>query len=220
MSLGLKLGDWLVPVLYSNHAHLACKGGIAMGTETELVLLSGAVAVGKTTLRLELLSSHGFEYVRSSGYLMQLAKDRGLPVDRTALQNLGDELDVASDYRWVVDKVALPAIEAYPNQLRWLVDAVRKERQIDYFRAVFGKHVLHVHLHANEDVIRARYEARQAALHEQADQTTYDVAVQHENEVLSRALISRADLVIDTNASSPAEAAERIRAHLLACGDG
>jgi adenylosuccinate synthase len=186
-----------------------------MASESRIVLLSGAVAVGKTTLRQELLSSHGFDYVRSSGYLMQLAKERGMAASRTALQDLGDELDMATDYRWVVDDVARPAIAVSPHQQLWLVDAVRKERQVSHFRDAFAGRVLHVHLHADECVIRARYEARQIASAEQADFTPYDVAVQHENEVLSRALISRADLVIDTSAVSPAESAERIKAALL-----
>ena len=181
-----------------------------MTSESGIVLLRGPVAVGKTTLRQELLSSRGFDYVRSSGYLMQLAKERGLAASRTSLQNLGDELDVATDYRWVVDEVARPAIEASPNQRLWLVDAVRKERQVAHFRNAFGNRVLHVHLHADEDVIRTRYEARRASLDEQADATPYEVAVHHENEILSRALISRADVVIDTKAASPAESAERI----------
>lgn len=168
-----------------------------------LILLSGPVAVGKTTLRQILLSEHGFEYVRSSGYLRQLLEDRGDIEDRTTLQNLGDELDRQTDFRWLLDEVATPAFSASPAQQRWLVDAVRKHRQVEHFRASYGVPVLHVHLRADEAVLRARYSQR-------ADATPYEVAVQHENEIAARSLIDIADLVIDTGLESAEHAADRV----------
>ena len=58
--------------------------------------------------------------------------------DRLILQDLGDSLDVATDYRWLIDDFARPAIELNPDQGRWIVDAVRKTRQIQHFREAFG----------------------------------------------------------------------------------
>lgn len=168
-----------------------------------LVLLSGPVAVGKTTLRQALLSEHGFVYVRSSGYLRQLLEDRGKIETRTTLQNLGDELDRQTNYRWLLDDVATPALAASPAQRRWLVDAVRKHRQVEHFRAAYGASVLHVHLRADEAVLRLRYSQR-------GDATSYDVAIQHENEVAARSLIDIADLVIDTGSGSAERAADQV----------
>ena len=126
-----------------------------------LVLLSGPVAAGKTSLRQELMEAHGFDYVRSSAYLKALAAQQNLgDGGRTSLQDLGDDLDLRSDYRWVLDDVARPGFAASPAQRRWLVDAVRKERQIEHFRDAFGTSVLHVHLTASEDVLRQRYMTR------------------------------------------------------------
>ncbi len=183
-----------------------------------LILLSGPVAVGKTTLRQLLLKENGFEYVRSSAYLMELAARQGDGISRSSLQELGDRLDEATDYKWVLDAVAVPAMAAYPEHKRWLVDAVRKERQVAHFRAEFGPAVMHVHLAAAEHVLRQRYEGRVDGLGAPGDTTPYDIAIAHANEVAARGLISLADLVIDTQLTSPQEAASLVLAHFAANG--
>ena len=149
------------------------------------------------------MSSHGFDYVRSSGFLKQLAEQRSIGGERTNLQDLGDELDRQNDYLWLLEKVARPGFAASPEQRRWIVDAVRKHRQVEHFRAVYSDAILHVHLNASEEVLRQRYAERK-------DKTPYDVAVRHENEVASRGLIAIADLVIDTGSRSAEEAARQI----------
>jgi cytidylate kinase len=170
-----------------------------------LVLISGPIAVGKTTLRQALTASYGFDYVRSGDYLKQLAAQRGLAGERTALQDLGDELDQLTDFRWLLDEVAKPGIAAAPTLRRWLVDAVRKRRQVEHFRTAYDRAVLHAHLTASEDVLRQRYAERK-------DAAPYDVVIQHENEVASRNLIVIADLIIDTSSTPAEEAALQITA--------
>ncbi len=183
-----------------------------------LVLLSGPVAVGKTTLRQVLLRENGFEYVRSSAYLLELVAKQGEDASRSRLQELGDGLDEATDYKWVLDAVAVPAMTAYPQHKRWLVDAVRKERQVEHFRAEFGPAVLHVHLTAPELVLRQRYEGRANAFGAARDTTTYDIAIAHSNEDAARALISLADVVIDTQMTTPQGAAALVLEYFEARG--
>jgi adenylosuccinate synthase len=177
-----------------------------------LVLLSGPIAVGKTTLRQTLLKAHGFEYVKSSAYLMELADNRGAGTARSNLQELGDELDQATDFKWVLDEVAAPAMALHPERKRWLVDAVRKRRQVEHFRDEFGCVTLHVHLVAPEDVLQRRYESRAVALGTASGATPYKLAIDHPNEVAARGLISIADLVIDTEVTQPHKAAALILA--------
>lgn len=167
-----------------------------------LVLLSGPIGGGKTTLREELITAHGFKPVRSSGFLRQLAAQRGWADNRTNLQNLGDELDSHADYRWLIDQVCRPAFAADPSHRCWLIDAVRKQRQVEHFRATFDDAVVHVHVTAPEVVLRKRYEAR-------GDPTPYDVAVRHDNEIASRSLGEMADIVVDTSIESPMDGALR-----------
>jgi adenylosuccinate synthase len=167
-------------------------------TEIDLVLLlSGPMSAGKTTLRDLLLTGHGFDSIRSSAYLRALAAAEGGGTNRLDLQNLGDRLDQQTDYRWVVDDVAVPAMNANPQTRRWLFDAVRKRRQVDHFRSSFGARIFHLHLTAPESVLRERYERR---LREQGERVAgaYDEAVAHDNERESRALVDVADAIVQT----------------------
>ncbi|WP_454743975.1 AAA family ATPase [Cupriavidus necator] len=163
-----------------------------------LVLLSGPVAVGKTTLKEALVSSRdvGFEYLRTGAYLLKRAQAENRPTDRRGLQDLGDSLDEATDYRWIVDEVALPAM-ASSEAMFWLVDAVRKGRQVEHFRSMRQTRVLHVHLTAPECVIRERYRRRAGASGQVLAE--YAALIHHPNEIASRALITIADLVLDTS---------------------
>ncbi len=167
--------------------------------EPEIVLLlSGPVSAGKTTLRDLLLARYVFGSIRSSAYLRELAAKQTTGTARHDLQELGDGLDRKTDYRWVLDDVALPAMEATTHIRRWLFDAVRKKRQVEHFRDQFKQRVFHLHLTAPETVLRERYESR---LRENGDPVrgAYERAVVHENEHESRSLIAIADAVIETH---------------------
>lgn len=172
-----------------------------------MVLLSGPIAVGKTSVREKMVADFHFEYVRSGRYLSALAQSRKAHGGRTDLQELGDELDKLTDYRWIIDDVAKPAILAQSDRRRWLVDAVRKQPQVQHFRLEFGRATLHVHLTAHEDVLRERYCSRQRST---GELTPYERAVSHDNEAQSRALIDVADIVVDVTETS----AERV-AHVI-----
>lgn len=166
-----------------------------MASPDVVLLLSGPVSVGKTTLRDLLMSHHGFGAIRSSAYLREVAARQAGGTGRLDLQELGDALDLQTGYRWVVDSVARPAMAAEPGRKRWLFDSVRKKRQVEHFRAAFGAAAFHLHLDAPEDVLRARYEQR---LLEQGEpvEGAYDRAVTHDNEQQSRGLIHLADATV------------------------
>lgn len=175
-----------------------------------LVLLSGPVAVGKTTLREQLVNLYGFDYVRSGRYLLNMAQELPAAGTRSELQNLGDDLDAKTEFRWLLDDVALPGFRSNPGIENWLVDAVRKSQQIAHFKEAFGEAVVHVHLTAPEWVLRTRYEARRARNEGAKDQAPYEAAIAHPNEVASRSLIDNADLIIDMSTVTPEEAARRV----------
>jgi adenylosuccinate synthase len=175
-----------------------------------VVLFSGPLAVGKTAVRMDLVATHGFAYLRSSEYIRGIAKTKALSGRRLNLQNVGDDLDLATDYRWLIDDVARPAMVAQPNQQHWIVDAVRKLRQIEHFREAFGGAVRHVHFVADEGILRERYRARQIAQASDADLTSYEKAIDHDNERSARSLGQYADLVVDLGVLSSAKAAQAV----------
>jgi hypothetical protein len=177
-----------------------------------ILLLSGPLAVGKSSVAALLVDRGGFARVRSGKFLSDLAMKRGRTIDRPTLQELGDRLDLETDYRWLIDEVAVPAIAAHPTQDRWLVDAVRKDRQVaHFFRQEFPERVIHVHLTADEGVLRERYEARLRAGNDYEGNKSYDTAIRHPNELAARSLREIADHTIETNELRP----ERILEMLL-----
>jgi hypothetical protein len=176
-----------------------------------LLLLSGPIAVGKTIVRDELVANHQFDYVRSGRYLTELANKQSLTAGRTSLQNLGDQLDKDTDFRWLLDDVIVPALEEKANVDRWIVDAVRKPEQVEHIRHMVGSPtVLHIHLIAPESVLERRYEARRALQPQNPDSIPYQAAVNHPNETISRGLYRIADNVYDTELIGPREIGERI----------
>jgi hypothetical protein len=182
----------------------------------KIILLSGPLAVGKTSVRDELVLGGGFQSIRSSAYLKQVADGDG---GRRTLQEVGDRLDLETEYRWLIDCVASPAFQADPQRTKWLVDAVRKERQVAHFRNTYGASavVFHAHLYAAEPVLKRRFENRQRASGDK-DVGTYEAAIDHDNERSARALIDIADKVYDTGADLPKAVADRILADVCAYG--
>ncbi|PPT57866.1 hypothetical protein XarbCFBP8138_03270 [Xanthomonas arboricola] len=120
---------------------------------------------------------------------------------RLQLQEKGDQLDIDSDYMWVIDPVTTSVIAQNPNTLNWLVDAVRKKRQVEHFRERFSSSLTHVHLTAPEAILRLR-----SGLTDEA----YERAINHPNEVNARALERFADQVFDTSKHTPQQIAARL----------
>lgn len=168
------------------------------------------MAAGKSSVASELLSKHGFERVSSGDFLRTLAGKRQLATDRATLQSLGDQLDADTDYAWLVDDVAVPLISAHEPR-RWLVDAVRKEKQVRHFRRRFEE-VVHLHLSAPEYILKRRYIDRLIASGSESAEAEmeYDRAVLHPNEVEARSLSQVADHVFDTSTMPPEEIAAAI----------
>tara|TARA_R110002110_G_scaffold149812_5_gene341216 strand:- start:316 stop:852 length:537 start_codon:yes stop_codon:yes gene_type:complete len=159
----------------------------------KLLLLSGPFHVGKTTVANELCNRLGFTKVSSGDYLRGIAKMRGMTNERIQLQKIGDQLDIETDYKWIVSEVSAKEIERQTKVEFWLFDSVRKHRQVEHFRAAYNDFVCHVHLTCPEATLRKRYSEGEIG------GNSYDDAILHPNEVEARSLQTIADLVIDTS---------------------
>lgn len=132
-----------------------------------VIAVSGPVAVGKTALTKEIESR--FETHRISTRQFLLAE--GAKDERTSLIQKGKDLDQQTDGAWVRDRCG-PIISQYEATADIiLVDAVRTERQVQHLRRTYGARFVHVHVTANPDTVRKRYESRAAA----GDTVPYDV---------------------------------------------
>ncbi len=172
----------------------------------QIVLFSGPIAVGKSTLCKNLESSFGFRKISSGEYLRADASQKNLELSRKNLQCLGDQFDDQTDFAWIVKDVATPMLANNAGHELWFVDAVRKSKQIDHFRVAFSN-VWHIHLTASEEVLLERYNDRYMDGEIKEGKTSYTEAVNHPNEQAARGLIKLADHVLDLSDTSPIVAA-------------
>lgn len=163
------------------------------------------MASGKTSISAALQELHGFIPISSGSFLRGCLVSRGEPFNRHNLQALGDSFDKATDFSWLIESVANSAIQARPDVENWLLDAVRKPRQVELFILRFGNAVRHVHVIAPESVLELRYARRSAT-----DLNEYKKNVLHPNEQSARSLLGFADKVLDTHAYTASQIADQI----------
>src|SRR5258708_4880688 len=109
-----------------------------------IVLLSGSIVSGKSTLASFLQQRFGFQVVKTRQLLTTVRPD--VPQDRESLQAFGEDLDEKTGGRWVVEELD-KVVRTNPDGL-FIVDAVRIQGQIDFIRRGFGPIVKHIHLEA------------------------------------------------------------------------
>jgi adenylosuccinate synthase len=173
-----------------------------------IILLSGSVASGKTTLGEHLGVRFGFRCFKTRELIHSLL---GTELDRRALQEAGERLDRSHGGEWVATALAQLTGEL-PGDAMVVVDAVRTVSQADAIRRAFGKKVTHVHLSAPKAVLAARYmRRRKGALKELG---SYAQVLKSATERRIDELESVADVVIDTNRNRPTDVVVRVGAEL------
>ena len=165
-----------------------------------VVLISGPVASGKTTLSRLLELHFGFYVVSTREVLTSLARGR------RALQAAGASLDESTAGRWVRDEL-LGLRRRSPSEASFVVDSVRTPDQARWVRETLGASVKHVHLTASPEVLSCRYWSRSEGL-------SYADVVADPVERGVGLLVPSADLVVDTGSHGPYSVMERV-AHYL-----
>jgi adenylosuccinate synthase len=121
-----------------------------------IVLLSGPIAAGKTTLCDDLVNRFGFRMFKTRELIEAL---RSVPAERKALQKAGEALDQKTKGAWVADALA-KKVQELGAEDNVVVDSVRIKQQIDGVRKAFGASVVHIHLTADLEILERRYLAR------------------------------------------------------------
>lgn len=185
----------------------------------QIVLISGSVASGKTTLVRELTKAFPHERIhvlKTKDLLVDLASRRrgtSLPPERRALQEFGDQLDRETQGRWVRDALVSLVnrhitVEAAPI---FVVDAVRILPQIRAIREAYGFSVTHIHLKAPQEALTERYKHRDSGLKELK---SFKEVEKNATEERVRELEKSADVVIDTKACDERDVLVRTATHL------
>jgi adenylosuccinate synthase len=185
----------------------------------QIVLLSGSVASGKTTLWQLLIKTFPAEHIhvlKTKELIRDLASKklgRDLPSERRALQDFGDQLDKNTNGNWVRDALVSMVnthvgIESSPI---FIVDAVRIERQIKAIREAYGFSVNHIHLKAPENELAARYKSRSSDMQELK---SFKDVIKNPTEAAVNELEKSADVVVDTHACTPDDVLVKTATHL------
>jgi adenylosuccinate synthase len=180
----------------------------------QIILLSGPVNAGKSTLGTTLVERYGFTHVKTHE-LIKLAVP-SVRATRGAMQLAGEKLDRITEGGWVADAVARRAM-ALPEDTVLVVDAVRIKEQIDKAREAFGQRVVHIHLTAPTEDLKERYANRNSRIKEFH---SYAQVRRNQTERNVDDLAKFADIVIDTRRSSPEAVVVRVAARLGLYGRG
>ena len=156
-----------------------------------LILLSGAVCAGKTTLAGGLKQSQAARVLTTRTLITAQVHQAAEQLDRGRLQRLGNALDHRTGGRWVADAVRSLTLDRLT-----VVDAVRTPNQVAAISATVP--TLHVHLTASDSVLKERY-AQRVSADPAFEHPTLTALRRDPTEASIEHLASLADLVIDTS---------------------
>ena len=166
-----------------------------------IILISGPMAVGKSTLTQLLAEHFGFQTISTSELLAERTA-----ANRRSLQNAGALLDQSTAGKWVLDELKKLQSE-HEDATQLVVDAVRTREQIRWVRDVFGDSVAHIHLIADGCTLSGRYESRSGS-------GTYNEARAHHVEKEVHTLAASANFIVDTAEQGPLSVLERLASNL------
>lgn len=165
-----------------------------------VVLISGPVSSGKTTLSRLLELRFGFCVLSTRNVLTSLTSDR------RALQAAGASLDESTLGKWVRDEL-LGLRSRSPTRASFVVDSVRTLDQVRWVREIFGGSVKHIHLKTSPDLLSFRYRSRSEGL-------SFEEVIADPVERGVVLLAPSADLVVDTGFQGPDTVLEHVADYL------
>src|SRR5436190_3609389 len=182
-----------------------------MNNRKIIVLLSGEIGSGKSTLG-ELLATHyGFHCLRTKEAIMELKKRKTLP-QRASLMDSGEKLDRETNGTWVRNFFQ----EEILKHDRLVVDSVRISEQIIAFRESYGLNVYHIHLFASPESLEKRFIEREKNLGKSKSDilSEYKKAKSNKTEKNVSDLKANADVMIHTDRNRPQDVLTRAVASL------
>ncbi len=173
-----------------------------------VVLLSGPVGAGKTTLAEELIVKRGFKRIFTRDAILRRIPDT--PHTRLGLQAAGERLDSETGGRWVADE--LKDVIARGQGARGIVvDAVLIPAQVAAIRNMAKRPVVHVHLTAPRHTLESRYANKRGGIQE-ADR--YSDLLRSATEANVDQLSELADVVVDTSATPLQDEIDQVQRRL------
>jgi adenylosuccinate synthase len=176
-----------------------------------IVLLSGRICTGKSTLAEKLVKRYGFIHFSTREFLRE--RQAGLQLDRRVMQNFGEHLDKKTKGAWVRDAfVRRLTSERIQDDAMIVVDSVRAKTQIDRFRESYRSIVSHVHLDCSDKELERRYQLRGDL--NVKELSKFQDTLKNNTEANVPLLKDDADICIRTDHSCEDDVLTRVACHL------
>ena len=158
-----------------------------------IVLISGPVSSGKSKLAQLLSERFAVQLLKTRVVIEDLA---GLSSPgRLALQMAGDELDLATDHKWLAEALTAFVVDK-PEDTLIAVDSVRTAKQVEHIRNAFGSSITHIHVTASPETLADRYSKREK---KEDNPPSYEIVKSNTTESKIEDLADLADAVIITD---------------------
>lgn len=183
-----------------------------------IILLSGPIASGKSTLARQLVDQFGMKLIQTRKWLHTGMAEEEYELNRVDLQEEGERLDRRTNGEWI--KYGLQReLRAGDVEGAVVLDAVRTAEQIDAIRDAYGPVVMHVHVSASHDVLAERYERRQRDSGTVGGIVSYATALENQTELQVETLKDIADVSIDTERCTKDDVLVQVASHLRLNGE-
>ncbi|OGU96034.1 MAG: hypothetical protein A2475_01195 [Ignavibacteria bacterium RIFOXYC2_FULL_35_21] len=185
-----------------------------------ILILSGEICSGKTTLAINLLNKYHFNVLKTkegiSHYIKSDKKHKETELSREFLQNYGETLDKKTNGKWLLKYFQEIYGVDFSIKNYFLVDSARILKQIEHFRSAYSYLVYHIHLIAKPDSLTERYHRRNEnkILGIDVSKKIYSIIKSNETEKKVIDLAKDADLVIDTDRCSTEDVLIRVASFL------
>ena len=176
-----------------------------------IIVLSGHVCVGKTTLARLLCERYEAVHVKTSDCIRRLRPR--VKSERRAMQQAGELLDRRDGGAWVLAAIRKQFEQSEDSTEDSLVvfDSARIQGQIDAVRRGYGNRVIHIHLHASRRTLSRRYAKRPRT--DIGELRSYKAVLENPTESRIDELANTADIVISTERCTENDVLLRAASH-------
>lgn len=174
-----------------------------MGHRKIILVLSGEISSGKSTLAKRLSTDFDFQHCKTKEGISHIALQQPENdfSERDSLQQFGEKLDNEGEGRWVLDYFQFLFQAEFDEHNYYVVDSVRILKQIQHMRDAYSYNVYHIHLEASSSTLEDRFFKRGEIkdLSTASQKEKYKKYKTNPTEQQVNSLKDEADLVIDTD---------------------